>query len=225
MAQFAGPAWTCGRFSAGGLRMTNRSFGHPVQLAAASREAVASVDDKPAASNARDEKAQKPEPNNTGSEDIVNYIPALRIYARSLTRDRVDADDLVQETLVRGLASIHSYQPGTNMRAWLFTIMRNRFYTNSGKSAREPTGETDCVASVLHSAADTQMWHLRRREMVRALLDLPVHYREAILLVGVLGESYKDAATILNCDIGTIKSRVNRARVALSEAIDAPVAE
>ena len=162
---------------------------------------------------------------DVGSDEIVNYIPALRIYARSLTRNLVDADDLVQETLVRGLANIHSYQRGSNMRAWLFTIMRNRFYTNCGKSAREPTGEADCVSSVPSGVNESQIWHLRRREIERALLDLPIHYREAILLVGVLGESYKDAADILGCDIGTIKSRVSRARTALSQVINAPIGE
>ena len=142
-----------------------------------------------------------------------------------MTRNVVNADDLVQETLVRALANIHSYQAGTNMRAWLFTIMRNRFFTNSSKSAREPTGDADCVSTTPSVVSETQFWHLRQREMERALLDLPIHYREAILLVGVLGESYKDAADILDCDIGTIKSRVSRARAALSQVIDAPLAD
>ncbi|RGP36573.1 sigma-70 family RNA polymerase sigma factor [Pseudotabrizicola alkalilacus] len=172
-----------------------------------------------------DETSDRKDKTETGSDEIVSYIPALRIYARSLTRNVVDADDLVQETLVRGLANIQSYQLGTNMRAWLFTIMRNRFYTNSSKSAREPTGDADCVSSTPSVVNEIQFWHLRQREMERALLDLPIHYREAILLVGVLGENYKDAASILECDIGTIKSRVSRARTILSQVINAPIAE
>lgn len=165
----------------------------------------------------------------SGSDEIVSYIPALRIYARSLTRNAVDADDLVQETLLRAVANIQSYQTGSNMRAWLVTIMRNRFYTNCVKKAREPTGGADCIstelAAELVSNTNSQIWHLKRLELERALLGLPLHYREAIFLVGVLGESYKSASIILDCDIGTIKSRVSRARATLSQVLDAPLGD
>lgn len=153
------------------------------------------------------------------SDDIIGYIPALRAYARALCRSVPDADDLLQETLLRAIENAHRYQPGTNMRAWLLTIMRNRFFTNCQKAARERTGATDC-ASLLPQVNPDQEWHLQALEMAAALRDMPVHYREAIILVGALGESYLDTARILGCDIGTVKSRVNRARALLRQVLE-----
>lgn len=155
------------------------------------------------------------------SDDVLQYIPALRAYSRALCKNIPNAEDLVQETLLRAIENAHQYQPGTNMRAWLFTIMRNRFMTNCYKSARERTGSDDCVST--HATARVQAsqeWHMYVIEMKSALHDLPVHYREAIILVGALGESYLDAARILECDIGTIKSRVSRARSMLREVLE-----
>lgn len=155
------------------------------------------------------------------SDDVLQYIPALRAYSRALCKNIPNAEDLVQETLLRAIENVHQYQPGTNMRAWLFTIMRNRFMTNCYKSARERTGSDDCVST--HATARVQAsqeWHMYVIEMKSALHDLPVHYREAIILVGALGESYLDAARILECDIGTIKSRVSRARSMLREVLE-----
>lgn len=152
------------------------------------------------------------------SDDMLSYLPAMRAFARSLCGNSVDADDLVQETLLRALENIHRYTPGTNLRAWLFTIMRNRFYTNSAKRARERTGESDCVADTL-VVQPTQEWTLRMRELAKALNDLPVHFRETIVLVVVLEESYQSAADILECDIGTVKSRVSRARQMLKQKL------
>lgn len=152
------------------------------------------------------------------SDDILSYLPAMRAFARSLARNATDADDLVQETLLRALENIHRYTPGTNLRAWLFTILRNRFYTNSARRARERTGDADCVADTLVVQPD-QEWSLRMRELARALNALPVHYRETIVLVVVLEESYQSAAGILGCDIGTVKSRVSRARQMLKQTL------
>lgn len=152
------------------------------------------------------------------SDDILTYLPAMRAYARSLCGNGADADDLVQETLLRALENSHRYTPGTNLRAWLFTIMRNRFYTNSAKRARERTGEADCVAGT-PVVAPTQEWPLRMRELARALNALPAHFRETITLVVVLEESYQSAAEILGCDIGTVKSRVSRARALLKQTL------
>ena len=105
------------------------------------------------------------------------------------------------------------------MRAWLFTIMRNRFLTNCKKSARERTGTMDCVSTTPQSAPG-QEWHLQALELKARLNEMPCHYREAIVLVGALGESYIDAARILRCDIGTIKSRVSRARTMLRKVLE-----
>ncbi len=155
------------------------------------------------------------------SDDILGHIPALRAYARALCRSVPDAEDLVQETLLRAIENAHRYQPGTNMRAWLFTILRNRFLTNCRKAARERTGAADCVSmSSRAQVGPGQDGHMQLREMQAALRAMPPHYREAIILVGALGESYLNAARILGCDIGTIKSRVNRARHILREVLE-----
>ncbi|MDQ7264160.1 sigma-70 family RNA polymerase sigma factor [Paracoccus sp. PS-1] len=153
------------------------------------------------------------------SDDILGHIPALRAYSRALCRSVPDAEDLVQETLLRAIENAHRYRPGTNMRAWLFTIMRNRFLTNCQKAARERTGAADC-ASLLAQVRPGQEWHLQATELQAALREMPRHYREAIILVGALGETYLDAARILDCDIGTIKSRVNRARSMLRRVLE-----
>ncbi|RJL21523.1 sigma-70 family RNA polymerase sigma factor [Paracoccus siganidrum] len=153
------------------------------------------------------------------SDDILTHVRALRAYARSLCGTAADAEDLVQETLLRAIEKADSYQPGTHMRAWLFTIMRNKFFTDVKKAARERTGSGDC-ASTQPSVPAGQEWHLRHQELRVALNEMPLHYREAIVLVAVIGESYLDAARILDCDIGTIKSRVNRARNILRRALE-----
>lgn len=155
------------------------------------------------------------------SDDVLQHIPALRAYSRALCKSVPDAEDLVQETLLRAIENADKYRPGTNMRAWLFTIMRNRFLTNCHKSARERTGGADCVSTqVAAKTAASQEWHMQALEMQTALHDMPIHYREAIILVGALGESYINAARILKCDIGTIKSRVSRARSMLREMLE-----
>ncbi|WP_245902415.1 sigma-70 family RNA polymerase sigma factor [Pararhodobacter marinus] len=152
------------------------------------------------------------------SDAVIEFIPPLRLFARSLCKNPVEADDLVQETLLRAIENIHLYKPGTNLRAWLFTIMRNRFYSNCIKQAREKPGSKDCVASIPVGIVDTQYWHLRMSEMVRAINDLPVHFRETFVAVVILGVSYLDAAEMFDCDIGTIKSRIYRARATLASA-------
>ncbi len=152
------------------------------------------------------------------SDDVLSHIPALRLFARSLTGNYVDADDLVQDTLVRAIVSAASYRPGTNMRAWLFTIMRNRFYNDRVKRIRERPGLADCASGV-PTAPEGQYWHVRGREIEAALLALPQAYREAVMLVLVTGESYQSAAEIMGVDIGTVKSRINRGRRLLQTAL------
>lgn len=152
-------------------------------------------------------------------DDVLDYIPSLRAYALSLTRNKTDADDLVQETLTKAIAKFHLFRTGTNLRAWLMTIMRNTFFTQIRKSKREPTGAADCVSTVLTVPA-TQEWVLHGKELQKAVMDLPVHYRETIFLVIMLGHSYETAAEICGVAVGTIKSRVNRARVILQKQFD-----
>ena len=150
--------------------------------------------------------------------EIVQLIPALRAFARTFYRDPGEADDLVQETLTRALSSIHQFQPGTRMKSWLFTIMRNAFYTKIRIEAREAPGVADCVS--LRPAADpTQEWSARGREIALAIHRLPEQQREVLMLIGVLGVSYDEAADICGCAMGTIKSRLNRARLKLLEEL------
>lgn len=153
-------------------------------------------------------------------DNVLQHIPALRAYSRALCKNLSNAEDLVQETLLRAIEYAHQYKAGTNMRAWLFTIMRSRFLTNCHKSARERTGDVACVSAQPTSQAG-QEWHMRVVETQAVLHDMPAHYREAIILVGALGESYIDAARIMDCGIGTVKSRVNRARAILRDALEA----
>ncbi|CFX04560.1 RNA polymerase, sigma-24 subunit, RpoE [Candidatus Filomicrobium marinum] len=149
--------------------------------------------------------------SNQLNEDIVELIPALRAFARSFYRDAADADDLVQETLIRALSKIHQFRPGTNMKSWLFTIMRNTFCTRHMMERREAPGSAACISE--GSAIDpTQEWSLRGRELIEAVERLPDKQREVLVLVGALGVAYNEAATICGCSIGTIKSRLNRAR-------------
>lgn len=151
-------------------------------------------------------------------EEIVQLIPALRAFARTFCRDTNDADDLVQETLTKGLASIHQFEPGTSMKSWLFTIMRNTFYTRIKIAVREAPAAADCASS--RPATDpTQEWSARGKEIAAAIQRLPTQQREVLMLVGVLGVSYEDAADICGCAMGTVKSRLNRARLKLLEEL------
>ena len=150
--------------------------------------------------------------------EIVQLIPALRAFARTFYREANEADDLVQETLTRALASIHQFRPGTSMKSWLFTIMRNAFYTKVRIETREAPGAAECVSQ--RPAADaTQEWSARGREMERAIQRLPEQQREVLMLIGVLGVSYDEAARICGCAMGTVKSRLNRARLRLLEEL------
>lgn len=151
------------------------------------------------------------------SEEVLTHIPALRIYARSLCRDATLADDIVQDTLLRAIAAIGQFRPGSNLRAWLFTILRNSFFSTYARRRRESPGSEDCVSALPEAVADQQIWTLTCDDARRALERMPPHYRDTLLLVTVSGYSYIDAAAHMHCDIGTIKSRINRARALLRE--------
>lgn len=153
------------------------------------------------------------DPGGKGSvtADVVALIPALRAFAWSLCRNTAEADDLVQDTLLKALANLDKFQEGTRLRAWLFTIMRNTFYSRVRTAGRETTGIEDCVSGELSQPA-TQEWTIRGTEVMRAVADLPPHYRDTLILVVMMGESYEATAEICGCTVGTVKSRVNRAR-------------
>jgi RNA polymerase sigma-70 factor (ECF subfamily) len=149
--------------------------------------------------------------------DILEAVPHLRAFAISLTGDLDRADDLVQEAIVRGLSHLDSFTPGTNMQAWLFTILRNQFHTGYRKRRREVEDPDGQYAAKL-AAAPSQDGYINLKDLGTALLQIPVEQREAVLLVAG-GISYEEAAQICGVAIGTIKSRVNRARHALAERL------
>jgi RNA polymerase sigma factor (sigma-70 family) len=149
--------------------------------------------------------------------ELLTLIPALRAFARSFCPNPYDADDLVQETLLKGIAYIDKFQPGTNMKSWLFTIMRNTFYTGIKVYNRECPAANDCISS-RPSTLPAQEWGIRGNEITKAVQGLPYEQREVLILISMLGMSYPDAAEICGCAIGTIKSRLNRARQSLMES-------
>ncbi|MBZ9605246.1 sigma-70 family RNA polymerase sigma factor [Phyllobacterium chamaecytisi] len=151
--------------------------------------------------------------------ELVTLVPALRAFARSFYRQPDDADDLVQETLKRALGSLHQFTPGTSMKSWLFTIMRNTFNTAIKHQLREVTGGEKDIAENGPSRPPSQEWTIRGHELETALHQLDPDFRQAIMLVCVMGASYDEAAEICDCPIGTIKSRINRAKTHLLEML------
>jgi RNA polymerase sigma-70 factor, ECF subfamily len=147
---------------------------------------------------------------------VLGAVPSLRAFAISLSGNVDRADDLVQETLLRALANIESFQPGTNMSAWLFTILRNHFRSEYRKRRREVEDSDGHYAGSLKSQP-AQIGQVEFAEFREALAQLPADQREALVLVGASGFSYEEAAKICGCAVGTIKSRVNRARTRLAE--------
>jgi RNA polymerase sigma-70 factor (ECF subfamily) len=152
--------------------------------------------------------------------DMLKAIPKLKAFAVSLCRNADRADDLVQETLLRAWTSSANFQPGTSMVPWLATILRNQFYTEYRKYRREVADADGIHAAMLESPAD-QFAHVECEELHDALEKLPEDMREAIVMVGAFGLSYEEAARSQNCPIGTIKSRVHRARTCLAAMLDA----
>lgn len=152
-------------------------------------------------------------------DEIVEHIPALRAFALSLTRNGALADDMVQDSLVKAWTKIHLYQQGTNMRAWLFTILRNTYYSNRRKAGRE-VADVDGVLTDQLSEKPAHDGRLQMADFRVAFAKLNDEQREALTLVGALGFSYEEAAETCGVAVGTIKSRTNRARARLSELMD-----
>jgi RNA polymerase sigma-70 factor (ECF subfamily) len=152
-------------------------------------------------------------------DQILAAVPSLRAFAISLSGNVDRADDLVQETLLRALANIHSFQPGTNMPAWLFTILRNLFRSEYRKRRREVEDADGSYAETLKTHPE-QTSHVEFKEFSVALNKLPDDQREALILIGASGFSYEEAAEICGCAVGTIKSRVNRARTRLANLLN-----
>lgn len=151
-------------------------------------------------------------------EGLVAHIPSLRAFAASLSGSISLADDLVQDTLLKAWANADKFERGTNMRAWLFTILRNIYYSLYRKRSREVQDSDGIHAQRLAVHAD-QEGHLAVADFAAALAKLPEEQREALIMVGASGISYEEAAEICGVALGTIKSRVNRARSRLAEML------
>jgi RNA polymerase sigma-70 factor (ECF subfamily) len=147
---------------------------------------------------------------------MLRSLPHLRAFAISLTGDVTRADDLVQEALLRGLSNLNRFEPGTNMQAWLFTILRNLFHTEFRKRRRE-IEDVDGAISARVPVLPEQEGHVAMGELQAALAKLSPEHREALVLIGAQGLSYEETARICGTHVGTIKSRMNRARARLAE--------
>ncbi|MGZ5835047.1 MAG: sigma-70 family RNA polymerase sigma factor [Xanthobacteraceae bacterium] len=143
----------------------------------------------------------------------------MRAFARSLTGRHEGADDLAQETLVKAWQSRASFVPGTNLKAWLFTILRNQFYSDRRRAWRQTPWDAE-AAERIPGTSGGQAWAAELSDTARALKALPIEQREALILVGAGGFAYEEAAKISNCAVGTVKSRVARARKALLAILD-----
>jgi RNA polymerase sigma-70 factor, ECF subfamily len=151
---------------------------------------------------------------------LEREIPRLRRYARALTRDPARADDLVQSCLVRALAKSHLWQPGTDLRAWLFTILHNQHVNDVRRSVREGISvPVEDVAPVL-TVQSTQGASLQLRDLDRALERLPEEQRQVLLLVGLEGMRYEEVAMVLDVPVGTVRSRLSRGREMLRRLMD-----
>jgi RNA polymerase sigma-70 factor (ECF subfamily) len=151
-------------------------------------------------------------------DSFLEAIPHLRAFAISLTGNGDQADDLVQETIVRGLSNLDKFEAGTNLQAWLFTILRNQFYTLKRRKRREVEDPDDVMAGMLATPPE-QHGNLELEDLGMALRQLSPEQREVLLLAGAEGLKYEEIAQICGTKIGTIKSRMNRARARLAELL------
>lgn len=150
--------------------------------------------------------------------ELVNHLQALRAFALSLTREGASADDLVQDTIVKAWTNIEKFQPGTNLRAWLFTILRNTFYSARRKTRRE-VSDTDGIHAARQATRPEHDGRLAMNDFRAAFQKLPDEQREALILVGASGFSYEEAAGMTGVAVGTVKSRANRGRRRLAELL------
>lgn len=151
-------------------------------------------------------------------DELVTHLPALRAFALSLTRNRATADDMMQDTVLKAWTNMDKYQVGTNMRAWLFTILRNNYYSSRRKLNREVADVDNAFSNTLSVKPDHD-GRLQMMDFKVAFRQLADEHREALILVGANGFSYDDAAQMCGVATGTMKSRVNRARAKLTQLL------
>ena len=169
------------------------------------------------------EIATPPVVENSDAEEfraqLLAVIPALRGFARGLCGNRELADDMAQDAMMRAWAAQASFTPGTNFRAWIFMILRNQFYTTIRRNSRMVSWDPEVAERVLIAQA-AQHDGLNLQDVQKALQKLPIEQREVLILIGANGLSYEEAAEVMGCAIGTIKSRLARGRTALSTLIN-----
>ncbi len=150
--------------------------------------------------------------------ELLLLLPDLRAFARFLVRDRVAADDLVQDTVVRALAALGQFRAGTNLKAWLFTILRNLFFEQTRRRRREAVA-LSAHLPVAEAVRPEQADAAALRDLQRTLWSLPPLLREALVLVGAQELTHEEAASICGVPVGTMKARVSRARAQLAELV------
>lgn len=165
--------------------------------------------------------APDPDRDREFRDQLVAILPNLRAFSRGLCGNRDLADDMAQDAVARAWAARSSFAPGSNFRAWMFMILRNNFYTTLRKNSRIVSWDPEAAERILVVDA-SQHDRLNVQDVQRALQKLPAEQREVLMLVGANGISYEEAAEIMGCAVGTIKSRLARGRTALAALVDGP---
>ncbi len=178
-------------------------------------DATAKHDDRSRASEKHSDQPGQPAPARNLHQAIEAQIPRLMRYARVLTRDLSAADDLVQECLTRALGKMHLWEEGSDLRAWLFTILHHQYVSLTRRQARQRAGAELQKSYRSPEVSPNQTMQLELRDLERALAALPEEQRSVILLVGLEGMRYDEAASLVNLPIGTVRSRVSRGRETL----------
>ena len=166
-----------------------------------------------------DAEPLSPEELDAFKSQMVALIPALRGFARGLCRDKVLADDLVQEAMMRAWASRHTFITGSNFRAWMFMILRNHYFADSKKRSRYSVWDPEAAERILVQEA-TQESGVHVDDVMRAIHRLPDQQREILLLVAGAGLSYEEAAVVTGANMGTVKSRLNRGRAGVKALLE-----
>jgi RNA polymerase sigma-70 factor (ECF subfamily) len=156
--------------------------------------------------------------SKTIQHELITHLPRLRAFAISLCGNADLADDLVQETILKAWRHLDSFQEGTNLRAWLFTILRNFYFSQLRQRRHEAPIDEDALQKL--GKAPAQYGWMDSQDLLKALAQLSPEHREAIILVGAEGCTYEETAEICGCAVGTVKSRVNRARLRLQELLN-----
>jgi RNA polymerase sigma-70 factor, ECF subfamily len=166
----------------------------------------------------KNQSEQPAKPAADPREEIIAHLSSLRAFAMSLTRNPSAADDLVHDTIVKAWSKFDLYRPGTNLRAWLLTILRNTYYSGRRKQAREVADSDGAMTERLATKPDHD-GRLALADLATAFARLPAEQREVLILVGAMGFSIEEAAETCGCAPGTVKSRANRGRRALADML------